>query len=165
MQRSTSAIREIVKGAAAGAAATWAMGLVTNWLYAREDRRARGREDVARGGGTAYGNAAESAAQLAGGHLTRDERERVGSALHWATGIAAGASYALLRRKGAALASGRGLGFGTAFFLGVDEALNTALGFTPGPTVFPWQTHARGLAGHLAFGLATDTALRLLDHV
>lgn len=45
----------------------------------------------------------------------------------------------------------------------VDEAATPALGLTPGPTAFPWQTHARGLAGHLAYGVATETALDVLD--
>ena len=33
------------------------------------------------------------------------------------------------------------------------------LGLTPGPTHFPWQTHARGLAGHLMFGAVADATM------
>jgi hypothetical protein len=60
---------------------------------------------------------------------------------------------------------GNGLLFGTAFWAVIDEGANTALALTPGPTAFPWQTHARGLAGHLVFGVAADTALRALDRL
>jgi hypothetical protein len=56
-----------------------------------------------------------------------------------------------------------GLAFGTAFYLLMDEGAVYALGLTPGPTKFPWQTHARGLAGHLAFGAVASTALDVLE--
>lgn len=60
---------------------------------------------------------------------------------------------------------GNELLFGIAFWALIDEGANAALGLTPGPTAFPWQTHAHGLAGHLVFGMAADTPLRLLDRV
>ena len=47
----------------------------------------------------------------------------------------------------------------------IDELLNPVLGLTPGPLAFPWQTHARGLGGHLAFGVATELVLEGLDRV
>jgi hypothetical protein len=40
-----------------------------------------------------------------------------------------------------------------------------ALGLTPDPQEFSWQTHARGLAGHLVFGIAADAMLRVLDPI
>lgn len=43
--------------------------------------------------------------------------------------------------------------------------MNPLLGFTPGPRAFPWQAHARGLGGHLAFGLTSDLILDGLDRV
>lgn len=45
----------------------------------------------------------------------------------------------------------------------MDEGAVYALGLTPGPANFPWQTHARGLAGHLVFGAVTDATLSLLE--
>lgn len=59
--------------------------------------------------------------------------------------------------------AGQGLAFGLAFFLLVDALADTALGLAKPPQAYPWQTHARGLAGHLVFGLVTDTSLDLLD--
>ena len=38
-----------------------------------------------------------------------------------------------------------------------------SLGLTPGPRAFPWQAHARGLAGHLVLGLATEGVLQAAD--
>ncbi len=154
-----------IKGAIAGAAATWLMGQITSYLYQRESKDARKAEDQARNGKTAYGVAAEQAARLAGRSLDDQQRERLGSAIHWALGIGTGAIYAVLRRRFAGVGKLGGAAFGTAFWALVDEGLVPGLGLTPGPTAFPWQTHARGLAGHLTFGTVTDATLRVLDAV
>ena len=156
---------DLVKGAIAGAVATYVMGRITTFMYDREDRRARKQEDEARGGGTSYGTAAEKGAELVGRRLTPKEREQAGSAIHWALGIGAGAGYAVVRRRLAFLGSTVGTAFGTAFWGFVDEGVVPVLGLTPGPLAFPWQTHARGLVGHLTFGTVTDGTLRVLDRV
>jgi hypothetical protein len=157
--------RDLLKGAIAGAVATWVMGKVTDLMYAREDRWARRQEDDARVGKTAYGVAAERAAASIGATLGDKRREQLGSGLHWALGIGAGAAYAVLRRRFEPIGRAAGFGFGTAFWAAIDEGVVPALGLTPGPRAFPWQTHARGLAGHLTFGTVTDGTLRLLDAV
>ncbi len=156
---------EIVKGAVAGAAATWVMTQATTWMYEYEDERAKQRENEVRGDRTAYETAAEKAARLAGVELSNEQRAQGGTAIHWATGIAAGAAYAVLRRRWPATAAAVGLPFGAAFYLVVDELMNPLLGLTPGPQAFPWQAHARGLGGHLVFGLANDLVLDGLDRV
>ncbi|MEP6689219.1 MAG: DUF1440 domain-containing protein [Gemmatimonadales bacterium] len=163
--RESSIRNDIIKGAIAGAVATWVMGKVTGAIYQREDRSARRTEDDAREGKTSYGAAAEKAARLAGATLGDHQREQIGSAIHWALGIGAGAAYAVLRRRFNSLGRTAGLGFGTAFWAVLDEGVVPALGLTPGPRAFPWQAHARGLAGHLTFGTVTDGTLRLLDAV
>lgn len=154
---------DLVDGAIAGAVATWAMGKVTTYLYEHEDQQAREREDAARDGKTSYGVAAEKAAQALGRTLTEEERQRYGSALHWVLGIVAGAAYGALRRRLPAAHRAHGGVFGTAFFLTMDEIVTPALGLTPGPAAFPWQAHARGAAGHLAFGTVADVTLHLLQ--
>jgi hypothetical protein len=157
--------KDVLKGAIAGAVATWVMGKVTGAMYEREDRWVRRAEDDARGGKTSYGAAAEKAARFAGATLDAGQREKAGSAIHWMIGIGAGATYAVLRRRFNAIGRTAGVGFGTAFWALLDEGMVPALGLTPGPLAFPWQTHARGLAGHLTFGTVTDGTLRLLDTV
>ncbi len=156
---------DLVKGAVAGAAATWIMGQVTTWMYGTEDKAARARENRARGGKTSYGVMAEKAAGAVGLELSDEERKQAGSGIHWALGIAAGAAYAVMRKRWPATARLKGLPFGTGFFLLVDEALNPALGLTKGPQAFPWQTHARGLGGHLTYGLVSEMLLEGLDRV
>lgn len=157
--------REILKGALAGAVATWVMSMVTSYLYQHEDPDTRREEDRARGNKTAYGVAAEKAAALLGTKLRAEQRERLGLAIHWGLGVGTGALYAALRDQIDQLDAGYGLAMGAAFWGLVDEGLNPALGLTPGPTEFPWQTHGRGLAGHLSFGVVTEGTLRVLDRV
>jgi hypothetical protein len=157
--------RDLLKGAIAGAVATFVMGKVTDYMYQHEDRDARREEDEARGGESSYEVAAKKAARAAGTSLDRRQRQRAGSAIHWALGIGAGAAYAVLRRRFHGLGSVAGTAFGTGFWAFMDEGLVPALGLTPGASAFPWQTHARGLVGHLTFGTVTDGTLRLLDRV
>jgi hypothetical protein len=84
---------DVVKGAVAGAAGTWIMTQVTTWMYAGESEAAKQRENAARAGSTAYERAAEQASQAVGTNLSDEQRSQVGTAIHWATGIAAGAAY------------------------------------------------------------------------
>lgn len=161
----TDVLGDLVKGALAGVAATWAMGPVTSYLYEHESRGAREAEDEARGDRTAYGVAAEKAADAVGVELSDEQRKQAGTAVHWALGAGAGAAYGALRNRLPGVGAAGGLLFGTAFWLAVDEGANYALRLTPGPTAFPWQTHARGLVGHLVFGVAANAALDALDAV
>jgi uncharacterized membrane protein YagU involved in acid resistance len=71
--------------------------------------------------------------------------------------------YGALRSRFESASLARGLAFGTTFWLLMDEGAVYALGLTPGPRAFPWQTHARGLAGHLTFGAVADATLDALQ--
>lgn len=157
-------VSDLTRGALAGVAATWIMGKATSYLYQHESKKASEAESEARQGKTAYGVAAEKAAEVVGQALSEEERKKAGQKIHWALGIGAGAVYGALRGRAPGAGWGHGLAFGAGFFLLVDELANTALGLTPPPTAFPWQTHARGLAGHLAFGLVADLVLDLMEH-
>lgn len=141
--------RELAKGAVAGLVATAAMDIATRLLREHEAPKVRRREQQV-GGGMAVEAAAKPAPARA---------------LHWALGIGAGAVYAALRPRFAGFELGRGLGFGTGFWLVVDEAVTPMLGLSATPGAFPWQTHVRGFAGHLIFGAITDSTLDALDRV
>lgn len=158
-------LADVVLGATAGAAGAWLMGRATTWLLDLQTERTRRQEDEARGHRTAYETAAERAAHALHVPLPEARREQAASALHWATGIGAGVLYALLRRRWPRTAVAGGLPFGTAVFLALDEGLNSALGLTPGPAAFPWQTHARGLGGHLVFGGTAEAVLAMADRL
>ena len=148
-RRKRSLAREMAKGAVAGAVATAAMDIATRLL--REHEAPSTRQKERRAGG---GMAVETSA-----------RPKPARVLHWALGIGAGAVYAALRPRFGGFDLGRGLGFGTGFWLVVDEAVTPLLGQSGGPGAFPWQTHVRGFAGHLIFGAITDSTLDALDRV
>jgi hypothetical protein len=137
--------RDLLKGAVAGAVATFVMGKVTGYMYQHEDPDTRRRQDEARAGRTSSEAAVETA--------------------HWMLGIGAGAAYAVVRRRLPFFGSAGGAALGTAFWAVLDEGIVPVLGLTPGPRGFPWQAHARGLVGQLTFGTVTDGTLRLLDRV
>lgn len=165
MAAARSLITDVVIGAAAGVAATWLMDRVTTVLYEKESEETQERENEARGGQTAYVIAAEKAASLVGRELDEEEKKKAGTAIHWALGVGAGAFYGALRNRIPQLGIGSGLAYGTVFWLAMDEAALTALGLTPPPQEFPWQTHARGLAGHLVLGGVIEAAFDLTDAV
>jgi uncharacterized membrane protein YagU involved in acid resistance len=139
------------------------MGKVTEAMYARESEEARRREDEARGGKTAYVIAAEKIADAGGLAIEDDQKKKLGSAIHWALGIGAGAVYGAARNVVPRIGIGSGIGYGLLFWLLMDEAALTLLGLTPPPQKFPWQSHARGAVGHVVFGVVTETIFDTLD--
>lgn len=161
--RSGTLGRDLAKGAVAGAVAWWAMDRLLMFLYDHEGSAVRRRETRARGGIPALEVMAERGASAAGVPLTGRERQKAGTALQWTVGIGMGSLYGALRGRLPGARTGRGLGYGAAASLLIDEGLIPLLGFAPGPAAFPWQTHARGFAGHLLFGFVAETTLDLLD--
>jgi hypothetical protein len=154
---------DLLLGAASGAAATWVMDVLTTALMDRQPKEVTAREERARDGKNAYETAAEKAASLAGRELTEAQRKTAGLAVHWTLGVGSGIAYGALRHTFPRLGLGSGLAYGTIFWLAMDEAALTLLGVAPPPDRFPWQTHARGLAGHLALGAAIEAAFDLAD--
>lgn len=146
-------ILDVLLGAAAGAGAIFVMDKVTSLLYARERKSIKDRENEARAGKSAYENAAQR-------YLGDKE---LGPAIHWFVGISSGALYGLLRNRSRDVGIGSGLAYGLATYLLLDEALTAALKLAPPPDAFPWQTHARGLVGHLVFGAILDGAFDAAD--
>lgn len=152
----------LLAGSAAGVVATWIMTRVTTVMYERENGAAREREDSARGDRTAYEVAAEKAAGLFGRTPTREQRGRWGLVIHWGLGIGAAVLYAGIRTQLESPDLRHGLVYGLAFWAVMDETVTPLLRLTPGPFAFPWQTHIRGLVGHLVFGSVVELTLALL---
>lgn len=153
---------DLARGALAGAAAWCVMDQVLRVLYDRSSSRVRARESAARGGVPALERVAEWQAEQVGARLSDRQRRAGGRVMQWTVGIAAGALYGALRGRVPGAAAGRGLAYGAALSLAVDEGAVPLLGFAPGPRSFPWQTHARGVLGHLVYGAAADAVLRSL---
>jgi hypothetical protein len=157
-------VADMVKGAIAGAAAVWVMDRVGWWLWDREDPAALRQEREARTEGIDPAHVvANKVAEAAGTSLNPRQPHPAGIAVHYAIGMAPAMLYAPLRRRVRGLGAGRGLLYGLGLFLVVDEGVVPALGLGGGPTEYPWQAHARGLATHLVLGAVTDGMLEVLD--
>jgi len=162
MTKRHSLLGGMIRGVVAGTVATWAMNRLTTVWYDRQSSATRKLENRLRKGRAAYEIAAEKIGRLRHKRLTRAQRQRFGKAIHWTLGTFSAALYGALRQRLRKPGLSRGLAFGTAVWLLVDNIANYALRLTPGPRAFPWQTHARGLAGHLTYGAVADTAMRIM---
>jgi hypothetical protein len=159
----TSFSGDLLRGAIAGAVATWAMDEVTTSLLEQASDADKAREKAVQPRGRSSArNLTDMLADRLGIDASEEQRAKAATAVHWGLGIVPGALYGGLRRRVPLLGAGRGLVYGTLLFLGNDEYLNTELGLAADPGAYPASTHVRGLVGHLVLGAATDTVCDLL---
>ena len=92
--------------------------------------------------------------------LKKSEKETAGNAVHYVFGTTVGALYGAAAEAIPATATGYGLPFGTALFIGADEVAVPALGLSEPPTEIPMTTHAYALSSHLVYGLTADIVRR-----
>lgn len=153
----------LVRGGVAGAVAWWAMDQTLTCIYDRQSAAVRHRESRARGGVPALEVLAARLAAVSGRPLRPHERAVGGTMLQWGMGVGAGVVYAAKRQHLPGRGVRRGLLYGAAFSLIVDEGVTPLLGLASGPRPFPWQTHARGLVGHLVYGAVAEVLLEALE--
>lgn len=105
--------------------------------------------------------AADSAKRLVTGDtVTQKHRETAGTLVHYVTGAALGAGYALAARRWPQTTAGCGLAYGVGIATLLDDAAVPAFGWGPAPTDTPPATHAYGLASHAVFGLVLEGTRR-----
>lgn len=156
-------MRDALRGALAGAAATWVMDLVTTGIYEAQPAEARRLEVAARPRGqSSVANAVDRAEAETGFRIPPARRPMVEMAVHYGLGIIPGAIYGVMRRWLPIARLGRGLWYGLVLFAVADEYLNTRLGFAGPPEAYPPEAHLRGLAGHAVLGVATETGIQVL---
>jgi hypothetical protein len=159
-----SVLKELAKGAIAGAVSVWMMDRVTWYMYKNEDPKAYKKEKEAQIAGKYVSSvAADKIARAVGAKLSDRQEYWAGQTVHYALGIAPSALYAVYRHRVKGLDAGRGLLYGLGLFIVMDEIVAPLAGLASGPLAYPWQAHARGLAGHLTVGVTTDAVLGLLD--
>jgi putative membrane protein len=93
-------------------------------------------------------------------HLTKDEKEVAGPAVHYAMGAGSAAIYGVFSEFMPGVTAGADIPFGAAVWLLADEAAVPALGLSKGPTEYPLLTHAYSLASHFVYGLTTEFVRR-----
>jgi hypothetical protein len=143
-------------GALAGYAASRSMDAATSWFHARQSEASRRREEELAPGGALVQLGKQLGAAV-GRDLTDEAAGRVGVAVHRTLGMSYGLAASALVGRGMRPVSA-GLVVGTAALLLVDEG--TAL---PQMTAYPVESHARGVIGHMTFGLVTGGLLALTD--
>lgn len=148
-------------GLLSGYLGTKAMEPVTTAMYNAEPQADKDREKQVQPK-TAYVVAAERTFGLFGTRLDEEGAKRWGSYFHYALGASWGLIYVIVRALTGWNPVVLGLGLGVVMFLLVDEAMNWALGFTPPPDRFPMWTHARGLVGHLVYGVAVAAVAEII---
>lgn len=147
----------MAKGAIAGAAGTWVMGKVTNYLMDLQSEATTRQETQAMIEG-------KSAPQLTAEQISKQVGIPVSaSQVSYATGILPAMFYGVLLDRFGRMGGGRGLLYGTMLFLLMDEIATPIAGLANKPSTYPWQTHARGLAGHLALGVVTYALFKLIN--
>ena len=151
-----------VKGAVAGAVATFVLDRVDWFLYGLEPEASRRQTWDVRPEhkDPAHVIASRVSETFGGGPIPQGHP--AGLAVHYAIGIAPAALYGAMRGRVPGIDAGRGLGFGFGMFVIEDEVVNPALGFAAPPQRYPWQPHARGLISHLVYGVVADLVLRAL---
>lgn len=155
---------ELIKGAIAGAVSVWAMDRVTWYMYRNEDRKAFMQEKKAQVHGKYVSQVSvDKVIDATGAELSDKQYQYAYKGVHYFLGIAPGMLYGVLRHKVKGLDAGRGALFGLGLFVVMDEIVAPLAGLASGPAAYPWQAHARGLAGHLTVGVVTDATLNLLD--
>lgn len=83
--------------------------------------------------------------------------------VHWGYGVLQGGLYGALNAGNGRIPTLKnGAAFGTGLWLLGDELTVPALGLQEGPTATAPKTHINRLGAHLAYGLATAVATRLL---
>jgi putative membrane protein len=96
--------------------------------------------------------------------LTDREKDRAGTAFHYAMGTTSGALYGACAEIIPSVKAGAGLPFGAAVWLAVDEGLVPAAGLSKSAEEYPLSIHAYALASHLVFGLTTELVRRAVRH-
>lgn len=161
---SKSIAAELIKGAIAGAVSVWVMDRITWYMYKKEDPKDYLQEKEAQVNGHYVAHVAvDKVLEATGKELTDKQHFYAGKGVHYFLGVAPGMLYSVMRHKVKGLDAGRGSLFGFGLFVVMDEILGPVLGLASGPLAYPLQAHVRGLVGHLAVGMVTDSVLRGMD--
>ncbi|HVM30050.1 MAG TPA: hypothetical protein VM305_04690 [Candidatus Limnocylindrales bacterium] len=156
-------LTDALRGAVAGAVATWVMDQVTTAMLKSQPDEATRREEEARPNGkSAIANLVDRVESVTGFEADGKTRPRVESAVHYGLGIVPGALYGLLRRRVPLLGAGGGLVFGALLWALNDEWLNSQLGLSGPLDAYPAVTHWRGFVGHAVLGAMTESTIELL---
>jgi putative membrane protein len=105
---------------------------------------------------------AAAVTRRAGYQLAEDQKPRAGTVVHYAFGASVGAVYGAVAEIVPRVTTWVGQPFGVAVWLGAHVLVVPALGLAEPPTRRPVRQEAEEFGLHLAYGLTTELARRLL---
>jgi uncharacterized membrane protein YagU involved in acid resistance len=144
-----------------GFVATKVMEKVSMKLYMMEPEDVRKKEDAVRPG-PPYEIAAKKTAALFNKDLKDEQLKKAGMAFHYGLGLGWAPLYPILKHKVNSSPWLNGLITGASLSLIVDEGLTPALGYSAPNRQYPWQTHLRAFAAHVAYGLVVAGVYEML---
>jgi hypothetical protein len=148
--------RGIAVGAVAGLTGTIAMTQFQNLYNALSDGQTQKKNKKKE---PATVKVAQKISELVTGErIDKSKKSMAGQIVHYGFGTVTGAVYGAIAERQPRVGIARGLGFGTAVWLGADEITVPALGFSEPPTKAPLSSHLYGLIAHLVYGLSTEAA-------
>jgi hypothetical protein len=160
----TSVQADLLKGALAGAVGAVAMDRTGWFMMKRESISALTKEAQLRPGGMDPAHIlANRMANAVGVRLQPEQPHPAGIAMFFALAMLPGAFYGVLLNRVERIGLARGLLYGFAAFVLMDEVMSPALGLAEKPNRYPWQAHMRGLVSHLALGVATYAAFQVFN--
>lgn len=154
-------ITDALIAGAAGYAGTKAMEQVGTALMELEPAADRQREEDVRPGPPFVLAARNISERVLGMNLDEQQQKQVGMAFHYLAGLAWAPLYQQLRRRTRLGPVSAGLATGASQSLLLDEVITPAIGASAPNRDYPPSTHLRGLAAHLAFGLAVAATTEL----
>lgn len=169
--RGPAITKGLASGAMGGLVASWAMNqFQLGWNKAskaiEKKRHPRGETQERQKKSDGEDSTMRTAEWIAEGvfhhPLTKEERKKLGPVVHYAFGAAMGAMYGALAELTPKTATGDGLAFGSAVFVGADELSLWALGLAGPPTQYPVSAHVQAFAAHCVYGLTTENVRRTI---
>ena len=151
-------------GALAGAAASAAMGPLTTYLARHQPEPAKRQEKAVsdRLGAPPTVKVAQKAASALGTAIPSHRRSVAGQVVHYGFGSFWGAVLGGLSARWRTLPPGAGVALGILLWMSIDEGALPALGLSGKPGEYPRQSHVRGLAAHVLYGVVLDRGLAAL---
>ncbi len=136
-----------------GFLATKLMEKASALFYDLVPKKIREKEDQVRPGSPSQ-IAVQKAAAIFGQTLSEAQSEKAGAVVHLGLGMCMAPLYAVIKNTTHLSPLTVGLITGVTISCIVDEGLTPKLGFSAPNKDYPWQTHLRGVAAHLVYGLA-----------
>jgi len=162
---------EVWKGAAAGAVgglvASWVMNEVSPVIQKIASAAGNGQQQEPKNSDQQPEDPTMTTAEkisetIAGIRLTKEQKKKGGTIVHYAFGALMGAVYGAVAEVLSPVKSLAGLPYGAALFVSADELALPALGLAKMPTEYPLSRHLSGLGQHLVYGVTTEFVRRTL---